>query len=40
MANDILYIPSATGLRASMKVLETSIGVGTGLASAFIIYGR
>lgn len=40
LASDILYVPNATGLQASMKVLETSIGVGTGLASAFIIYGR
>jgi len=40
MANDILYVPNATGMRASMKVLETSIGVGTGLTSALLIYGR
>jgi len=40
LASDILYVPSASGLQASMKVLQTSIGVGTGLASAFMIYGR
>jgi len=40
MANDIFYIPNAAGLRASLKVLETSIGVGTALTSALIIYGR
>jgi polysaccharide export outer membrane protein len=40
LASDILYVPSATGLKASMKVLEASIGVGTGLASALLIYGR
>jgi polysaccharide export outer membrane protein len=40
MANDILYIPNASGMRASLKVLETSVGVGTALASALIIYGR
>jgi len=40
LASDILYVPSASGLQASLKVLQTSIGVGTGLASAFLIYGR
>jgi tRNA A58 N-methylase Trm61 len=40
LASDILYVPNATGMRASMKILETSIGVGTGLTSAFLIYGR
>jgi len=40
MANDILYVPDASGARASLKVLETSIAVGTGLTAAFMIYGR
>jgi polysaccharide export outer membrane protein len=40
MANDILYVPNATGARAGMKVLETSIMVGTGLTSSLLIYGR
>jgi polysaccharide export outer membrane protein len=37
MSNDILYVPDATGMRASMKVLETSIGLAAGLGSAAII---
>jgi polysaccharide export outer membrane protein len=40
MANDILYIPDASGLKASMKVLETSIGIGAGLGSAMIYVTR
>lgn len=40
MANDILYIPDAAGLRAGMKVLQESVGVGTSLTSALMIYGR
>jgi polysaccharide export outer membrane protein len=32
MANDIFYVPEASGKRASLKVLEASIGVGTALA--------
>ena len=36
MANDILYIPDATGARASLKVLEASIGVGAALGAAMI----
>jgi polysaccharide export outer membrane protein len=36
LANDILYIPNATGARASLKVLETSIGVGAALGAAMI----
>jgi polysaccharide export outer membrane protein len=40
MANDILYIPNATGARASLKVLETSIGVGAALGSSLIYVYR
>ena len=36
MANDILYIPDATGTRAGIKVLETSIGVGAALGAAIL----
>ena len=36
LANDILYIPNATGARASLKVLETSIGVGATLGASMI----
>ena len=36
LANDILYIPSATGKRASLKALESSVIVGTGLGAALI----
>ena len=36
LANDILYVPDATGTRASMKVLESSIGIGAVLGSALI----
>jgi polysaccharide export outer membrane protein len=36
MANDILYIPDATGARARMKVLETSIGIATGVGLAML----
>ncbi|MFZ0338959.1 MAG: polysaccharide biosynthesis/export family protein [Terracidiphilus sp.] len=38
-ADDIFYIPNATGARASLKVLEASVGVGAALGSAFIYYG-
>jgi polysaccharide export outer membrane protein len=36
LANDILYIPNATGARASLKVLETSIGIGAALGATLI----
>jgi polysaccharide export outer membrane protein len=36
LANDILYIPDASGVRASMKVLETTIGIGAALGAATI----
>ena len=39
VAGDIFYIPSATGAKASLKTLETSLGVGTALAAVFIYYG-
>jgi polysaccharide export outer membrane protein len=36
LANDILYIPNATGKKASLKALETSVIVATGLGAALI----
>ncbi len=39
VSGDILYIPSATGAKASLKTLETSLGIGTALGAAFIYYG-
>jgi polysaccharide export outer membrane protein len=36
LASDILYIPDRAGLRAGMKVLEASLGIGAGLGSALI----
>jgi polysaccharide export outer membrane protein len=39
-SNDILYIPNATGLKASMKVLEASVGVGAAVSSALIYSAR
>jgi polysaccharide export outer membrane protein len=36
LANDILYVPDATGARASLKVLETSIGIGAALGASMI----
>jgi polysaccharide export outer membrane protein len=36
MANDILYIPDATGARASLKVLEASVGIGAALGTALL----
>jgi len=36
MANDILYVPNATGARASMKVLETSVGIGAALGATLL----
>jgi len=39
MANDILYVPDATGARASLKVLETTAGMGAALgAAALYVY--
>ena len=36
MANDILYVPDASGVRASLKVLETVVVVGAGIGGAAI----
>ena len=36
VANDILYIPDNTGLRASVKALETIVGAGASLGAASI----
>jgi polysaccharide biosynthesis/export protein len=38
-ADDIFYIPDAKGARASLKVLEASVGLSAVLGSAFIYYG-
>jgi polysaccharide export outer membrane protein len=40
LPNDILYIPNATGVRASMKALETSVGIAAGLGAAVIYTTR
>ena len=40
VANDILYIPNATGKKASLKALETSVLVATGLGAALIYTTR
>jgi polysaccharide export outer membrane protein len=39
-SNDILYIPNASGLKGSMKVLEASVGVGAAISSALIYSAR
>ena len=36
MANDILYIPDASGTRASLKVLEATVGVGAAVGTALL----
>ncbi len=36
MENDILYVPDATGARASLKVLETTIGIAAGVGTALL----
>ncbi len=36
LANDILYVPNATGAQAGLKVLETSVGVVAVLGAAMI----
>ena len=38
-AGDILYIPNATGAKASLKALEASLSVGSALGAAFVYYG-
>lgn len=40
VASDILYVPDAAGLRASMKVLAASLGIGAPLGSALIYVSR
>jgi hypothetical protein len=40
MSNDILYIPDATGARASLKVLETSVALAAGFGTALIYVTR
>jgi polysaccharide export outer membrane protein len=40
LSNDILYVPDAAGLRAGMKVLETSLGIGVGLTSTLLYVAR
>lgn len=40
LANDILYVPDSAGLKASMKVLEASVGVGAAVSSALIYSTR
>jgi hypothetical protein len=37
MANDILYVPDASGRRLSAKILATSLGMGLGVA-ALLLY--
>ncbi len=40
LANDIFYIPTANGTRASVKALETSIGLAAGFGTALIYVTR
>lgn len=40
LANDIFYIPNATGARASVKALETSIGLAAGFGTALLYVTR
>ena len=40
MANDILYVPNATGARASLKVLETSLALGAGFGTTLLYVTR
>jgi polysaccharide export outer membrane protein len=40
LANDILYVPDATGARASLKVLETGVGLAAGFGTALIYVTR
>ena len=39
-ANDMLYVPSASGRRASAKVLEMTLGIGLGLAGILVMATR
>jgi len=40
MSNDILYVPDASGMRASMKVLAATLSIGTGLSSTLLYVTR
>ena len=40
LANDILYVPDATGARASLKVLETGVGLAAGFGTALLYVTR
>jgi polysaccharide export outer membrane protein len=40
MANDILYVPNASGARAGLKVLETSIALGATFGIALLYMSR
>ncbi len=40
MANDILYVPSATGTRVSLGVLEATLGIGGAIGAAAIYATR
>lgn len=39
-ANDMLYVPNSTGMRASAKALELTLGAGLGLASILVLATR
>ena len=39
-ANDMLYLPNSTGLKASAKALEIALGAGLGLASILVLATR
>jgi hypothetical protein len=40
LPNDILYIPNASGARASLKALEITAGLGAAAVSALIYVAR
>ncbi len=40
MANDILYIPEATGRKAALTALDRTVLVGAGLGAALIYYAH
>jgi len=40
LANDILYVPDATGARASLKVLETGVGLAAGFGTTLLYITR
>jgi polysaccharide biosynthesis/export protein len=40
LANDILYIPTATGAQASLKVLQASVGLAAGFGTALLYVSR